>query len=355
MARTKQNNKKVKETKNAETRVAETKVDEKAEAKPKTQEEIIQQLVSKVRENLTVADSKYVQVNENFKKVGPGLSLSGLGRLYKQADKANFVLVPEFKIAGPLSVVETLLSSLSSSLSQQRAKEYGVLDLNNYETYISTHVAPVEPAPILAAITSDKIAEIAQLIKTKKTKKEERDTPKKKKAQRRKSPTGVELAKSPRIGVDPLTGLTLDGLLDLLKKLAKKQEGLDVSKTSVSQEGDVLTVTGAKTFKIKAGSKSKRVLLEGSLRGLASETPEAVGTLLQELGLSAAEQKVHLDKFKSGKSTGAAGKKEEVKAKQKKAGVKKDRKEKEKEKEKEKPAETTKAKTRDVKPRTSKD
>lgn len=349
MTRTKQNGKKGKETKKAETRVAETKV----ENKPKTQDEVIQQLVAKIHKNLTVEDSKFVQVNENFKKVGPGLSLSGLSRLYKQTDKSNFVLVPEFKIAGPTSVIEKLLVSLGTTYTQQKSKEYGVLDLSNYETYIENHVSVVEPVLATEQITSDKISAIAQLIKSKKSKvnKEDGDIPKKKRAQRRKSHTGVEIEKSPRISVDPLTNLTLESLLELLRRLAEKQEGLDISKAQISRESGQIIVKGTKIFKIKGGSKSKRVLLDGSLRGLASETADRVTALLGELGQSEAEQKVHLDKFKP------APVKEEHKPKKGKEATPapKTKKETVSKKETTKPAETTKAKTRDVKPRTSKD
>jgi hypothetical protein len=350
MTRTKQNGKKGKETKKAETRVAETKV----ENKPKTQDEIVQQLVVKIQQNLTVTDSKFVQVNENFKKVGPGLSLSGLSRLYKQTDKSNFVLVPEFKIAGPTSVVEKLLVSLGTTYTQQKAKEYGVLDVSNYETYIENNAAVVEPVLATEQITSDKISAIAQLIKSKKTKanKDDGDVPKKKRAQRRKSHTGVELEKSPRVSVDPLTNLTLESLLELLRRLAEKQEGLDISKSEVSRESGQLILKGSKTFKIKGGSKSKRVLLDGSLRGLASETADKVSALLGELGQSEAEQKVHLDKFKPAPE---ARPKKVVKEAAKDAAPAKTKKEAAGKKEATKPAETTKAKTRDVKPRTSKD
>jgi hypothetical protein len=345
MTRTKQNGKKGKETKKAETRVAETKVE-------KTQDEIVQQLVAKIQHNLSITDSKFVQVNENFKKVGPGLTLSGLSRLYKQTDKSNFVLVPEFKIAGPTSVVEKLLVILGTNFTQQKSKEYGILDLSNYETYIESNAAVVEPVLVTEQITSDKISAIAQLIKSKKSKanKDDGDVPKKKRAQRRKSHTGVELENSPRVSVDPLTNLTLESLLELLRRLAEKQEGLDVSKSEVSRESGQLIVKGSKTFKIKGGSKSKRVLLDGSLRGLASETADKVSALLRELGQSEAEQKVHLDKFKPAKpkkSVKEAPAVAPAKAKKKEVASKKEA--------KEATAETTKAKTRDVKPRTSKD
>ena len=350
MTRTKENKqtKKAKEVKKTETRVAEPKV----ENQPKTQQEILEQLVEKVKQNLSSPDSKYVQVNENLKKVGPGLSLLGLERLYKKEDKKNFVLVPEHKVSGPSEVVEQLLTLLGSSLQQQRDKPFGVLDVNNYEEYVATHVTPnIQPPQPIVAISTDKISQIALLIKTKKTKKVERDTPKKKKAQRRKSPIGVELAKSPKISVDPLSELTLEVLQDLLKRLAEKQQGLDISKSTLTSENDKITMIGATTFKIKAGTKSKRVILDGSLRGLASDSKEQVVTLLTQLGLSEANQKTHLAKFKAAAAPKAAPKKQEAKTKTKKGaekGAEKDKKE-------GKAEVTTKAKTRDVKPRTSKD
>lgn len=356
MARTKQATKKgIKkgtESKKAETRVAEKKTEGN---QPKTQDQIIDQLVAKIKQNLTVPDSKFVQVNENFKKVGPGLSLSGFLRLYKQADKTNFIGIPEYKIAGPTEVVDKILVALGTSLETLRANEGGVIDVDNHESYVVARLPQKDETVASILITSDKIAEIAKFVKTNKVanKKEEGEhTPKKKKAQRRKSPTGVKIEKSPRISVDPLNHLTYDGLVDLLKRLTEKQEGLDVSTITISREGEQVNVLGAKLFKIKAGSKSKRVLLDGALRGLASESAGSLSLLLKELGQSDADIKPHLDKFKP------VAKKEEVKEKAKEVKAKEEPKATKKVSKKEPvaaAAEVTKAKTRDVKPRTSKD
>jgi hypothetical protein len=310
----------------------ETKTTEKVN-EPKTQDQIIEHLVAKIKQNLTVEDSKYVQVNENFKKVGPGLSLSGLLRLYKQEDKANFVLIPEFKVAGTTAVVEKLLSTLGSSLQQQKDKS-GVIDVNNYESFAVVRDVAQDGALASLLISSDKISEIAKFVKTNKTKpKDERDTPKKKKAQRRKSPTGVKLEKSPRISVSPLENLTLESLVDLLKRLAEKQEGLDVSTTTFERTDAGLTVVGAKLFKIKAGSRSKRTLVDtGVLRGLGSESAEALEAFLKQVGQTDAEVKTCIEKFKAARAEPNVA---EPKAKPKKAAKKEQAKDKAKEAKKE--------------------
>jgi hypothetical protein len=356
------------------TKKAETKVGNQAQpdVKPKTQDDIIQLLVQKIKSSLTTKDkthSKFIQVNENFKKVGPGLSISGLSRLYKQEDKKNFVLVPEYNIAGPLEVVEKLLTELGSSFSDKKSQEFGVIGFDNYEKYVSLHTENKEPAQVSEPITHDKMSQYVQHIKTKKTKKEDNDTPKKKKAQRRKSPTGVEISESPRLKVDIIKELNFSSLVDLLRKLAGKQEGLDITKAVLSkEENGSLTLSGSKLFKIKAGSKSKRVLLDGHLRGLASEEEAPIALLLKEIGFSELEQKNHLVKFKTSQEEKRKKKKDEPKKAKKAAKkpvAKKEAKDAAKDtakdaakdaaKEETKKEVTTKAKTRDVKPRTSKD
>jgi hypothetical protein len=199
-----------------------------------------------------------------------------------------------------------------------------------------------------------------------------------------------------------LENLTLESLVDLLKRLAEKQEGLDVSTTTFERTDAGLTVVGAKLFKIKAGSRSKRTLVDtGVLRGLGSESAEALEAFLKQVEQTDAEVKTCIEKFKAARAEPNVA---EPKAKPKKAAKKEQAKEAKKEvkdegkhegkheakdkakdkakeqvkpkKDKSAPAkkasksatpaksapkaaakttiETTKAKTRDVKPRTSK-
>jgi hypothetical protein len=354
MPRTKQATKKA--NKKAETRVAQKAV----ENRPKTEDEIIDQLVVKIRQNLTVKDSKYVQVNENFKKVGPGLSLSGLLRLYKQPGKENFILIPEYKVSGPTQVIERILGRLSTSLETLRAKEGGVVDIQNYETYVVARL-PEKETVASVLISSDKIAELAKLVKEHKIVKEDRDEPKKKKAQRRKSHTGIQVSQVEKIAVDNLTEVSQENLVDLLKRLAEQQKGLDVTGATATRVDGHLTLSGSKSFTIKGGSKSKRLLIDsGALRGLAAESTDKLGEILKELGLSAAESKVYLDKFKPAKKVEAKTKKTvaakpEAKEDKEATTAKPTAKAAHKEKSAAKPVEVTKAKTRDVKPRTSRD
>ena len=57
---------------------------------PKTQDEVLVELASKVKENAEKSE-KYIQLNEQLKKVGPGLTLLGLQRVYSLPDRSDFV------------------------------------------------------------------------------------------------------------------------------------------------------------------------------------------------------------------------------------------------------------------------
>jgi hypothetical protein len=355
MARTKQGNKKI--TKKAETRVAQPD-------QPKTQEEIIELLIAKIRDNLKSSDAKYVQVNENFKKVGPGLSLAGLTRLYKQEDKSSFVLVPEFKLAGSSVVVEKLLTSLGSSLASQREKN-GLIDATNFETFEQVREER-EKATESAPILSDKISEIAKFIKVNKGNKvgNDNNSPKKKRAQRRKSHTGITIEADPKTDVSTIIA-TVESVSELLKKLAEKQEGLDISSLTFEEKEGVLQALGAKAFKIKAGRKTKRSLVDWNGGHLGSTTSVALELFLKKIGVLDADVATVVKRFKgvgaaASKSTAAksAEPKSVPKAKTsvaktvpaaKKVAAKKDG------KKEASPQKVVKAKTRDVKPRTSKD
>lgn len=349
MARTKQGNKKI--TKKAETRVAQPD-------QPKTQEEIIEQLVSKIKDNLKSSDAKYVQVNENFKKVGPGLSLAGLTRLYKQEDKSSFVLVPEFKVAGSSVVVEKILTSLGSSLASQREKN-GLIDATNFETFEQVREER-EKATESAPILSDKISEIAKFIKVNKGNNKggnDNNSPKKKRAQRRKSHTGLTIEADPKTDVSTIIA-NVECVSELLKKLAEKQEGLDISNLTFEEKEGVLHALGAKSFKIKAGGKTKRSLVDWNGGHLGSTTSVALELFLKKIGVSDADVAAVVKRFKGAAPKTAvpktATKAVEPKAKTttpaaKKVAAKKDG------KKEASPQKAVKAKTRDVKPRTSKD
>ena len=308
---------------------------------PKTQEQLIDELVGKIRENAPNGE-KYIQVSESYKKVGPGLTLSGLQRVYKQPAKSDFIYSQEFKFAGSTQVVEQLLSKLGTSVATQRSKS-DIIDANNYQDYFV--VRPNRPPQADLLITREKMSELVKLVKQSRTAaKEEKGTPKKKKAQRRKSNAGVQVAD--RVSVSRLTA-SVSAVAEVIRQLAERQLGLDVSHLTFEETPEGWVAVGGRTFRPKPNPKSKRVYVDYSSGHLGSETSEALESFLRKIGHSDSEVSTLLNLFSSNQSKVENGK-EEVQPVE--AQPKKD---KSKKAELRGSPKISKAKTRTVKPRTS--
>lgn len=354
----------------------------KAKGQRKTQTEIrtataapseansVQDLVSLIRENVT-QQGKFIQIDKDLKKIGPGLSLSGLQRVYKHPERSDFVYTQEFRFAGPSAQVDKVLGELGSSLAGQRIKN-DIVDATNYESFIVARV-PKEKAPAVEILfTHDQISKLAQFVKTHKqeAKKDDKTTPKKKKAQRRKSPVG-HIVKKDEVDVFRITG-TVQAIGDLIKGLNQSQKGLDVSTITYDESTEGLKLLGSRTFKVSAKSSRKPIpYAEGYIY---SQTKESLEEFLQKIGHSSEEVKAVVDLFETkpqapkeakeeGKAKEAPKPKEvkakEAKAKEVKPAPKAVAKKADEEKKKSKKADAkqspkvTKAKTRTVKPRTS--
>jgi hypothetical protein len=259
----------------------------------KTESDVLNELVVRIRENVT-QEGKFIQVDKDLKKVGPGLSLSGLYRVYKHPERSDFVYTQEFRFAGPSVAVDKILAVLGTSLAGQRLKN-DIVDSINYENFVVTRVQKERAPAVDTLFTHDQISKLAQFFKTNKQaiKKEER-TPKKKRAQRRKSVTGVQVVKNALVDVFRLSG-SVASISEIVKQLASKQQGLDVSALTFEDTPEGLSVVGGRSFKIKA--RSKRRIVEYSGGHLSSETQEALETFLRRIGHSDVEIQPILDAF----------------------------------------------------------
>ena len=258
---------------------------------PKTQEQLIDELVAKIKENVEKG-GKYIQVSDAFKKVGPGLALTGLQRVYKQAEKADFLYTQEYRFAGPTPVVEQLLGKLGTSVASQREKN-DIVDASNHENHLV--VRPPKPAVPDVLISYDKMSELVRLMKQNRTTaKDEKGSPKKKRAQRRKSHTGVQVA--PRIIVDRLTA-TLASIADVVRQLSERQLALDVTNVTFEDAADGLVAVGGRTGRSVPHSRTKRVSVEYSGGHLLSETSSALEAFLRRIGHSDAEVTPLLSSF----------------------------------------------------------
>lgn len=334
---------------------------------PKTQEQIIDELVTRIKENVENG-GKYIQVSDTFKKVGPGLALTGLQRVYKQPGKTDFIYTQEFRFAGMTSVVETLLGKLGTSVSAQRAKN-DIVDASNHEEHLV--IRPPKPVVADVVISYDKMSELVRLMRQTRTAvKEEKGSPKKKRAQRRKSHTGVQVL--PRIVVDRLTG-NVSSIADVIRQLAERQLGLDVTNVTFEESGDGLVVVGGRSGRSVPNPRSKRVSIEYSGGHLLSETSVILESFLRRIGHNDSEVTPLLASFTSNQSSSEVVKPEvkeapvkEVKPKEVKAKTQKNVEVAEGKKPETKKVEgnskkselrgspkVTKAKTRSVKPRTS--
>ena len=223
-----------------------------------------------------------------MKKVGPGLSLTGLERVYKQPEKSDFVYSLEHRVAAPSAGLDKVLGLLGTSLAGQRLKN-DIVDLTNYQQHLVVR-PPVqrEVVPEKNFSTVD-ISDLARRIKESKTAaKEEKAnaTPRKKRAQRRKSNTGVKVPRSPRVTVDRVLA-NLETLSDVLRKLAERQQGVDVTEVSFEESSEGLVAVGARPFRIR--HKSKRAVVEYAGGHLSAETPEQLETVLRRVGVPDAD------------------------------------------------------------------
>lgn len=320
-----------------------------APEEPKTQDQLIDELVTKIKENVQNGGGKYIQVSDAFKKVGPGLTLSGLQRVYKQPEKSDFIYTREFLFAGSTRVVDQILGKLGSSVAGQRLKN-DIVDVTNYQDHLVVRV--VNRAPVAdVLITHDKMSELVKFVKQSRTAvKEEKGTPKKKKAQRRKSPTGVKVARSPRIAVERLSG-TVSAIQEVIRRLSEKQLGLDVSNVTFEDTTDGLIVSGGRAFKVRSNPKSKRVIVDYSGGHISAGSSSGLETFLRRIGHSDDDVKTVVDAFVSKQPVGEVKeeKKEATKTETKTdVPVKKSKKS-----ELRGSPKVTKAKTKTVKPRTS--
>jgi len=312
---------------------------------PKTQEQLIDELVNKIKENVINGGGKYIQVSDAFKKIGPGLTLTGLERVYKQPQKSDFLYSREFLFAGSTRVVDELLGKLGSSVAGQRLKN-DIIDITNYQDHLVVRVVNRVPQSDVL-ITHDKMSELVKLVKQSRTTvKEEKGTPKKKKAQRRKSPADVKVARGPRIVVERLSG-KVSSFAEVLHKLSEKQLGLDVSNVSYEETTDGLVVSGARAFKVRSNPKSKRIVVEYGGGHLSSGDSSVLETLLRKIGHSEDEVKSVVEAFLSKRPV------EEVKEEKKEVSNSEAPAKKSKKSELRGSPKVTKAKTKTVKPRTS--
>ena len=332
----------------------------------KTAEDTMKELVDKIKANASESTDKYIQLNDQGKKVGPGITLAGLPRIYKNSEKNDFIFVNEFRLAGPSSAVDKVLAQLGSSVSAQRLKN-GLIDATNFESHLVEKEVQAKEVKPEAVYTMDKIADLAKRIKDHRVadKKPQEGSLKKKKASRTKTNTGIQTKTGPQIPVDKIPA-TVEAMEELLKKLAEKQLGLDVTSARL-EEGVVL---GCRSFRVS--SKSKRIPIPYRNGHVSADGRETLEKFFGALGHSDAEVK-NLLKGLPKKETVKEGKQEVKEEKGQEKGQEKDTKkgqEKDtkkgkeskttlkpkkggaKEKE-EKPVEVSKAKTRAVKPRTS--
>ncbi len=303
----------------------------------KSQDDLLKELVEKVKANASESSDKYVQLNEQGKKVGPGITLAGLPRIYKIAEKNDFIFVKEFRLAGPSSAVDRVLGQLGSSVASQRLKN-GLIDATNFESHIVEKEVQPKEQRVEAVYTMDKIADLAKRIKDHRVaeKKPQEGSLKKKKASRTKTNTGVQTKTTPQIPVDKIPA-SLEALEDLLKRLSEKQLGLDVTSARL-EDGFVL---GCRAFRVS--SKSKKIPIPYRNGHLAGETRQVLERFLSALGHSDTEVKTllkGLPKAETKKAEKTGTEKTTLKPKSKKPG-------------KEEKVEVSKAKTRTVKPRTS--
>jgi hypothetical protein len=255
---------------------------------PRTPEEQLNELVQRIRENATAQD-RFIQVSSDLKKVGPGLSLTGLERVYKQPEKSDFVYSLEHRVAGPSTALDQILGKLGASLAGQRLKN-DIVDLTNYSSHLVVR-PPVqrEPLPELKLYSSTDISDLARRIKESRVAaKEEKAnaSPKKKRALRRKSPTGVQVARTPRVTVDRLLA-TSESLAETLRRLAEKQQGLDLTSVTFEESPEGLMMVGGRAFRVK--HKSSRVLVQHGSGHLTATTVELFEQAVRRLGLSDAD------------------------------------------------------------------
>ena len=314
---------------------------------PKTQDELVNELVARIKENAEKGD-KFIQVSDTFKKVGPGLTLSGLQRVYKQAEKSNFIYTQEFKFAGSTQTVDELLVKLGTSVVGQRLKN-DIIDASNYQNYLVVRQPnPNRPVPVELLITHDKMSELVKLVKQTRTAvKEDKGTPKKKKAQRRKSHTGVKVSRTPNVNVERLTA-TVAGVADVLHQLSERQLGLDVTHVTFEETPEGLVGLNGRTYRVRVNPKSKRSSVSYAGGHLGSETLEALRAFLSRIGHTDAEVKSVTDTFKPLEVVNPGKEEVSEEVEPKKAEAKKSKKVEAKTSPK-----VTKAKTRSVKPRTS--
>jgi hypothetical protein len=341
---------------------------------PKTQEQLIDELVAKIKENVEKG-GKFIQVSDTFRKVGPGLSLTGLQRVYKQPEKADFLYTQQYKFAGSTPIVEQLLSKFGTSVAAQREKN-DIVDVANHQNHLV--VRPPQPAVAEIVISHDKMSELVKLMRQNRTAvKEEKGSPKKKRAQRRKSHTGVHVA--PRIVVDRLTA-TLASIADVVRQLSERQLGLDVTHVTFEDAADGLVAVGGRTGRTVPNPRSKRVSVEYSGGHLLSETSSSLEAFLRKIGHSDAEVTPLLTAFSTALETSKVSKTDAGKTEAKSEGADKpkakpkakqapktvvapgkeeveekvvDSKKPETKSKLRSPPKVTKAKTRTVKPRTS--
>jgi hypothetical protein len=264
---------------------------------PKTSEEILSELVARIKENATSQD-KFIQLSSDLKKVGPGLSLTGLERVYKQPEKSDFVYSLEHRVAGPTSAMDKVLGLLGSSMAGQRLKN-DIVDLTNYQSHLV--VRPPVQRELLPEkhFSSSDISDLARRIKeTKNAVKEEKAnaSPRKKRAQRRKSNTGVKVARTPRVSVDRLLA-TSANLSEVLQKLSERQQGLDLSLVTFEDSTEGLLALGARPFRIR--HKSKRPVLQYSGGHLTTETTEQLETVLRKVGVPEADLKTLVESHRN--------------------------------------------------------
>jgi hypothetical protein len=254
---------------------------------PKTPEELLADLVARIRENATAQD-KFIQLTNDLKKVGPGLSLTGLERVYKQPEKSDFVYSLEHRVAAPSAGLDKILGHLGTSLAGQRLKN-DIVDLTNYSQHL------VVRPPVQREVVPEKhfnptdISDLARRIKESRTAaKEEKAnaSPRKKRAQRRKSPTGVTVARTPRVAVDRLLA-NVETLSDVLRRLSEKQQGLDLTSVTFEESSEGLVAVGARVFRIR--HKSKRAVVDYAGGHLSAETPEVLETVLRRVSVSDAD------------------------------------------------------------------
>jgi hypothetical protein len=238
---------------------------------------------------------------------------------------------------------------LGSSVSAQRAKD-DIVDATNHEQHLV--IRPPKPPVAEVLISYDKMSELVRLVRQNRTTvKEDKGTPKKKRAQRRKSHTGVQVA--PRIVVDRLTA-TLSSIADVVRQLSERQLGLDVTNITFEESAEGLVAVGGRTGRSSPNPRSKRLSVEYNGGHLLSETSGALESFLRRIGHTDSEVGPLLTSFTS-KQSNVVKTEAPVKAKEVKQQVSEVKKADAKSKKSELRGspKVSKAKTRTVKPRTS--